>query len=136
MQEVLTAQDQRDEGPRATAARFILRPSVQGAIMALIVLNAITLGLETSGRVMAAFGDVLMALDRLFLWIFTIEILARIYAFRGRFFRDPWGIFDLLVIAIAWLPASGPLAVLRALRVLRVLGSGPRTSARRRFMVG
>ncbi|GIX10762.1 ion transporter [Elioraea sp.] len=121
MQEVLTAQDQRDEGPRATAARFILRPSVQGAIMALIVLNAITLGLETSGRAMAAFGDVLMALDRLFLWIFTIEILARIYAFRGRFFRDPWGIFDLLVIAIAWLPATGPLSVLRALRVLRVL---------------
>ncbi|WP_337875309.1 ion transporter [Elioraea sp.] len=121
MQEVLTAQDQRDEGPRAAAARFILRPSVQGAIMALIVLNAITLGLETSGRAMAAFGDVLMALDRLFLWIFTIEILARIYAFRGRFFRDPWGIFDLLVIAIAWLPATGPLSVLRALRVLRVL---------------
>jgi voltage-gated sodium channel len=121
MQEILTAQDQREEGPRAAAARFILRPSVQGAIMALIVLNAITLGLETSGRAMAAFGDVLMALDRLFLWIFTIEIAARIYAFRARFFRDPWGIFDLIVVGIAWLPATGPLSVLRALRVLRVL---------------
>jgi voltage-gated sodium channel len=121
MQEVLTAEDQRDEGPRAAAARFILRPSVQSAIMALIVLNAITLGLETSARAMAAFGEVLMALDRLFLWLFTLEIAARIYAFRGRFFRDPWGIFDLLVVGIAWLPATGPLAVLRALRVLRVL---------------
>jgi len=121
MQEVLTAEDQRDEGPRAATARFILRPSVQSAIMALIVLNAITLGLETSARAMAAFGEVLIALDRLFLWLFTLEIAARIYAFRGRFFRDPWGIFDLLVVGIAWLPATGPLAVLRALRVLRVL---------------
>jgi voltage-gated sodium channel len=121
MQEVLTAEDRRDEGPRAATARFILRPSVQSAIMALIVLNAITLGLETSARAMAAFGEVLIALDRLFLCLFTLEIAARIYAFRGRFFRDPWGIFDLLVVGIAWLPATGPLAVLRALRVLRVL---------------
>ncbi|MCU0946529.1 MAG: ion transporter, partial [Rubritepida sp.] len=29
--------------------------------------------------------------------------------------------FDLVIIAIAWLPATGPLSVLRALRVLRVL---------------
>ena len=41
--------------------------------------------------------------------------------FRGRFFRDPWGIFDLIVIGIAWAPSGGDLAVLRSLRVLRVL---------------
>jgi len=40
---------------------------------------------------------------------------------RTRFFRDPWSVFDFLVVAIALVPASGQLAVLRALRVLRVL---------------
>lgn len=121
MQEVLTERDRREEGPRAATARFLMRPWVQAAIMALIIANAVVLGLETSARATAAFGGVLAALDRTMLWIFTVEIAARIYAFRSRFFRDPWGVFDFLVIAIAWLPATGPLAVLRALRVLRVL---------------
>jgi voltage-gated sodium channel len=120
MQEVMTPADAGDS-PRARAARLVLSPAFQKAVVALILLNAVTLGLETSGSIMDAMGGVLHAVDRLLLWVFTAELALRIYAFRGRFFRDPWGIFDLLVVAIAWVPASGPLSVLRALRVLRVL---------------
>ncbi|MBX9701396.1 MAG: ion transporter, partial [Acetobacteraceae bacterium] len=120
MQEVLTAAD-ADESPRARVARFVSAAPFQGAIIALILLNAVTLGLETWDSVMADWGGLLQAADRVMLWLFTAELALRIYAFRGRFFRDPWGIFDLVVVAIAWVPASGPLSVLRALRVLRVL---------------
>ncbi len=121
MQEVLTAEDESGSSLRAAAARFILRPAVQNAIMALIVLNAVILGLETAPSVMSRWGAWLTGLDFALLCVFTAEIAVRIYAFRGRFFRDPWGVFDFLVVAIAWMPATGPLAVLRALRVLRVL---------------
>jgi len=121
MQEVLTASDAHGRDLRARAARFILAPWTQRVIIALILANAVTLGLETSASIMARWGELLIALDTLFLWIFTAEIGVRIYAFRGRFFRDPWGLFDLAVIAIAWMPATGPLSILRALRVLRVL---------------
>jgi voltage-gated sodium channel len=121
MQEVLTAHDARDETLRGRAARFILAPWTQRVIIALILANAVTLGLETSASIMERWGGLLLALDRAFLYVFTAEIAVRIYAFRGRFFRDPWGLFDLAVVAIAWLPATGPLSVLRALRVLRVL---------------
>jgi voltage-gated sodium channel len=38
-----------------------------------------------------------------------------------RFFRDPWNWFDLVVVAVAFVPATDSLKVLRALRVLRVL---------------
>jgi voltage-gated sodium channel len=120
MQEAITAAD-LDESPRARIARLVLAPWFQRTIIGLILLNAVTLGLETSASVMEAIGPLLHALDQALLIVFTVEIGLRIYAFRGRFFRDPWGIFDLLVVAIAWLPASGPLSVLRALRVLRVL---------------
>ena len=120
MQEVLTAADEADT-PRARAARLVLSGAFQKAVTALILLNAVTLGLETSDSIMAEWGGLLHAVDAALLWIFTAEIALRIYAFRGRFFRDPWGIFDLIVIGIAWMPASGPLSVLRALRVLRVL---------------
>ena len=55
------------------------------------------------------------------LWFFTVEIGLKIWLYRGRFFRDPWSIFDFVIVSIAWLPSSGPLSVLRALRIVRAL---------------
>lgn len=120
MQETLIA---TDAGPawRARLARLVLSDPFQRVVIGLILLNAVALGLETSDAVMAEFGGLLRALDRILLWLFSAELVLRIVAFRGRFFRDPWGLFDLVVVGIAWVPAAGPLAVLRALRVLRVL---------------
>jgi len=91
------------------------------AIIGLIVINAITLGLETSSQVMAAVGEYLIAFDRFILAVFVVEIALRLFAHGWRFFKDPWSIFDFLIVAISLVPASGPLSVMRALRILRVL---------------
>jgi len=95
--------------------------SVQRGIIALIVINAAILGLETSSTVMDAYGSLLLGLDKAILVVFVVELALRVFAHRAAFFRDPWSLFDLAVVGIALIPASGPLAVLRALRVLRVL---------------
>ena len=100
---------------------WVESPGVQYGIVALIVINSITLGLETSPAVMALVGSWLLAIDHFILGVFVVEISAKLYAHRWRFFRDPWNVFDFLIVAIALIPASGPLAVLRALRILRVL---------------
>lgn len=120
MQERLTAADAA-ETPRAAVARLTLSPLFQRVVVALILLNAVTLGLETSDTVTERFGGALDLIDTALLWAFTAELALRVYAFRGRFFRDAWGLFDLAVVAIAWVPATGALSVLRALRILRVL---------------
>ncbi|WMS44731.1 ion transporter [Acuticoccus sp. MNP-M23] len=91
------------------------------AITAIILFNAVTLGLETSERLMAAYGPVLHAIDKVVLGIFVAEIAARLYVHRLRFFSDPWGLFDFVIVGIALMPASGPFSVLRSLRILRVL---------------
>ena len=91
------------------------------AITLLIVVNAVTLGLETSPTAMARFGGLLHAVDHIALAVFTAELLARMCVYRGRFFHDPWRVFDFLVVGIALIPAQGAFSVLRALRVLRVL---------------
>ena len=93
----------------------------QNAIIILIAINAVTLGLETSATVMAIAGPVLVALDTAFLTVFLLEILAKLVVYRARFHRDPWNIFDALVVGVALVPATGSLSALRALRVLRVL---------------
>ena len=121
MQEVLTAADAADSSTRAAPRAWSTPRPSSGWVVALVLLNAVTLSLETSAGVMAAWGGALDALDRAFLWAFTVELALRIYAFRGRFFRDPWGVFDLLVVGVAWVPATDAFSVLRALRVLRVL---------------
>ncbi len=90
-------------------------------IIVLIVINGIILGLETDARVMESIGPVLMTLDKIVLGIFTIEVLAKMFVYRLRFFHEPWRIFDFLVVAIALIPVSGNLSILRALRILRVL---------------
>jgi voltage-gated sodium channel len=85
-------------------ARLIAHPWTERVIIALIVLNAITLGLETFPEVMEQYGDLLHAIDRVLLAIFVAEIGARIAVKRLAFFRDPWSLFDLFVVGIALLP--------------------------------
>ena len=93
----------------------------QRAIIVLIVVNAITLGLETSPGVMDSVGPALVALDHAVLAIFVAELAIRIGAYGRDFFRDPWSLFDFFVVALALAPSTENFSVLRALRVLRVL---------------
>ena len=106
---------------RDKIARFLDRPAVRNAIIAIILLNAVLLGLETSPAVMAEAGPLILALDAACLAIFVAEIAAKLYAHRLDFFRNGWNVFDFIVVGIALVPAGHGLSVLRALRVLRVL---------------
>ena len=106
---------------RRDITSWLEQPRIQNGIIALILINAVLLGLETSPTAMAAAGSLILALDKAILAIFVVEIALRLYVHRAAFWRDPWSVFDFVVVAIALMPATGPLAVLRALRVLRVL---------------
>jgi voltage-gated sodium channel len=106
---------------REQVEAFITSRRFEVAITALIILNAITLGLETSEAVMARFGPVLLFIDRAVLWVFVVELALRFYVYRTKFFHDPWRIFDFVIVGIALMPTTGSLSVLRALRILRVL---------------
>ena len=101
--------------------QLVTSPRTEQFILALIVFNAITLGLETSPWVMARFGPGLELIDKVVLAIFVMEIVARIAVHRTDFFKDPWSLFDFSVVALALMPAAGAFSVLRALRILRVL---------------
>src|SRR6056297_3035004 len=94
-------------GFRARLGHWIESAGPRNFIIALILINAVILGLETSPAIMDRIGGVL--------------ILIKLYAFGFRFFRTGWNVFDFLVVGIALVPATGPLEVLRALRILRVL---------------
>jgi len=89
-------------------------------IIYLIVLNGITMGLETSKTFMASFEDITHLFNQFVITIFTIEIILRVYVHRLSFFKDPWSLFDFFVVAISLVPTSAGFEILRVLRVLRL----------------
>ena len=112
--------------PSQNASRKTIASLVEGRwftifITTLILINAVTLGMETDEELVASYGGLLHLADRVILAIFTIELALKFYAYRVSFFRSGWNWFDLAIVTIAWLPTSGALTVLRALRILRVL---------------
>jgi len=98
---------------------FIESSGFRNFIMTLIVLNAITLGLETYPYDGAWFTTWMPILDRTIVAIFVVEIAMRLIVYRHRFFMNGWNWFDLTVIIISILPAAGGFSVLRALRIVR-----------------
>ena len=61
----------------------------QRAIMILIIINAITLGLETSDTVMKLIGPQLLFFDNVVLTVFVLELVAKLIVYRARFHKDP-----------------------------------------------
>jgi voltage-gated sodium channel len=90
----------------------------QNIIIALIVINGITMGLQTS----KAFANnaLLEIFDIFVITVFTVEIALRIYAHRVEFFKDGWSIFDFIIVAISLVPTGNGLEIFRILRVLRL----------------
>ncbi len=109
------------EGWRSRLAVFLDSKAVTGVVIGLIVLNALVLGLEAIPAVANVHLATLHYIDNIMLAIFVVELTLRLVAHGWRFFREPWHIFDFVIIAIALVPASEAFSVLRALRILRVL---------------
>jgi voltage-gated sodium channel len=106
---------------REKVKQFVEKSSVQNFIIALIIFNSITIGMETSSAIMNSFGKTLLLIDKIILAIFVLEITLKLYAYGFSFFKGGWNIFDFTIVTVALLPASGALAVLRSLRIFRSL---------------
>ncbi len=112
------------QGPgdhRSRLRRFIESEAVVRFIITVIVLNAIVIGLETWPVAADRFGWLLVLLDRVAIGIFVVEIAIKLIVYRWRFFASGWNVFDFVIVAIALVPATEWMSVLRAMRILRAL---------------
>jgi len=115
-----------EHGPLAQRLHDVVCSSLfQYFILAMIVLAAIVVGLETSETLMASYGYWLKLADSIILYIFVIEAIMKMGQHGKRwyrYFKDPWNIFDFSIVAVCFLPFAGHFAaVLRLARVLRAL---------------
>ncbi|MAX55557.1 MAG: ion transporter [Alcanivoracaceae bacterium] len=96
----------------------------QGAVIAIIILSALTIGANTY-TLPPLFSDTLALLDNAITVFFLVEILFRlgVHPDKKRFLLDGWNLFDTLVVIGSLIPMDNAEVVLlgRLLRVFRVL---------------
>ena len=92
----------------------------QNFIMGLIILNGITMGFETSKSLALEYGSFFTLFNTFVVTVFTIEIILRISVYKTSFFKDPWSLFDFVIVAISLVPAGAGFGIFRVLRVLRL----------------
>ncbi len=114
----------RPEPRWQTSARRLVESAPFGnLIVAVILLNAVTIGVQTYPIPGWLHSGIEWA-DRVFLSVFVAELVLRLAAdgFRPqRFFRNGWNLFDFVVVAAAFVPGlSSNSTVLRLIRLLRV----------------
>ena len=94
-------------------------------IVALILINAVLVGVETLPRVMQHYDHWIMLGFQITLIIFIVEAALKMFAQwprPDRYFRDGWNVFDFAIIVLALVPATGGFAIVaRMARLLRLL---------------
>lgn len=90
-------------------------------IMSIILADAVVLGLMTSKWIDYYFMNGLFLLDRLFMGIFIVEMLMKLYVYRRNFFKSGWNVFDLTIVAVSSVPLASTFIVLRTFRLFRLL---------------
>lgn len=111
------------ENIQATAKKIADHKIFMRIVITLILINAVVVGLETYPSIYYPNKSYFIAIDKLILWIFTIEIAIRMVAERKLtdFFKSSWNWFDFVIVASGHILVGAHfVTVLRVLRVLRV----------------
>jgi voltage-gated sodium channel len=111
----------KERAVREQAEKLVSSGPFQAVVLALILINAALLGVETLPAVRAAAGAKIALIDRIIIYAFSVELALRIFAYRVNYFRNGWNIFDFVIVFASLFAASSGLAAVRAFRVLRVL---------------
>lgn len=99
---------------------FIHSRLFQGLVLGIIILDSIVLGALTFSFL--ENNSILIAIDRICLLFFCIEMCVKILALRKEFFLSKWNLFDLSVVVLSILPTTiiGNVLILRLFRIFRV----------------
>jgi voltage-gated sodium channel len=108
--------------------RLVDSSAFTAVVVAVILMNALVLGLQTYPGLDRRFGEALDLLNGVFLAFFVVEILLRIASYLPRpweYFRDGWNVFDFLAVSLAFVPGlrenSTVLRLARLARIVRVV---------------
>ena len=107
---------------REKARSLVESKFFESFILAVIVANAIAIGVQTSHPV----GDLaqgLIIFDYVCLGIYIVEAALKIIAYGGGYFRSGWNVFDFTIVVLCCVPTGiipFPVQVARVFRIFRM----------------
>lgn len=104
---------------------IVASTAFQVFVLAVILMAAVVVGVETYPSMEQKYGGLLHTLDKIILWIFVVEAALKM-AQHGRhfyrYFKDPWNVFDFTIVVVCFLPVNASYAaVMRLARIMRAL---------------
>ncbi len=107
-------------------------------LLLIIIVNTITIGLETVPEIATAYGRTLFVIDQICFWIFVGDLIFKAIAYNREFFGEfrwddegiryfhlnKWNLFDLLIIIISGigsLPFFGVFRVWRLFKSVKIV---------------
>jgi hypothetical protein len=107
---------------RDRVGAIVNHPTVQGCMILAIAINALMLGLETCAFVQtdASLQSIFSTTDDIFLLLFTTELFLQwITVGTVPLLRNPWLLFDLILIVASWVFQD--FTIIRSFRIVRAL---------------
>ena len=113
--------------------RIAENESFQAFILFMILVTALTMGLETVPELAFQYSSLFEVLFWVTQIVFGVEIVIRMLAYAPRvmtFFGERRNVFDFIVVAASFIPGIGSFAIvarlLRIMRVVRVISASDR----------
>ena len=102
-------------------------------MLLIVVINTVSIGLETSPSFFEKYGKSLVWIDQICLWLFILELLIKAIAFNKEFFGEfrtdsenqrffhinKWNLFDLTIILLSTIGSLPFFSVFRVLRLFK-----------------
>lgn len=88
-------------------------------IIAVIIINSICLGIETSSEISENFRSALNITDQICLLIFIVELILKFAAFGRNFFSNWWNTFDLIIVLFSIFGEIPFFSIFRGLKIFR-----------------
>ncbi len=104
-------------------ARLMYGNAFEFVVIAVIIANAVALAVLTFADVDPAVAAVAIAVDQFAIYFYTGELILRIISYGTKpwmFFRNPWNVFDFLVVILIPFLNNGTV-IFRLVRLLRIL---------------
>lgn len=111
------------QNAREKLGAFFESHAYHGVLAVLIVLSIFSIGheLSTHFQLDGTFNHAVHYFNQLVVLIFVIEIIARLIAHGPSFFKDPWHIFDFVIISVSLVSLGGFFQLFRAVRLFWLL---------------
>lgn len=102
-------------------------------MLLVVIINTVTLGLETSPSIEAKYSNLLFWIDQVCLYIFIFELFIKAIAYNRKFFGEirkdsegenffhvnKWNIFDLLIVLMSTIGSLPFFAIFRVFRIFK-----------------